>query len=248
MSGASGRILVAEDDGGVRVGLVANLELEGYEVTEAQDGARALELLAEREFDLVISDVVMPKANGVEVLRGLKARSVETPLVLISAFVSESLVNAAVEEGLYAMLYKPVGMQAVLRIVGRALSRRPVLLVDDALDYARTLAESLRARGMAVETAADGPSAVATAERLGGVDACILDLMLPPAGGVEVCRQLRQLDGTMDIIGITGSTDPNLVRGLAREGVSVCLKKPFDMSSLLFALVKARSNGHALRD
>jgi CheY-like chemotaxis protein len=44
MDAAPARILVAEDDGGVRVGLVANLELEGYEVVEAQDGGRALEL------------------------------------------------------------------------------------------------------------------------------------------------------------------------------------------------------------
>ncbi len=236
------RILVAEDDGGVRVGLVANLELEGYEVIEAQDGSRALELLDEHRFDLVISDVVMPKANGVEVLRGLRVRWPETPLVLISAFVSESLIAAAVSEGLYAMLYKPVGMQTVLRTVGRALARRPLLVVDDAEEYATSLAANLRALGMFVETAFDGDSALAAAERH-GVDACILDLMLPPAGGIELCRQLRRQDPQMDIIGITGASDPNLLRSIAREGVTTCLRKPFDVTSLLTALVKARSNG-----
>jgi DNA-binding NtrC family response regulator len=242
MDKAPARILVAEDDGGVRVGLVANLELEGYEVVEAQDGGRALELLDEQRFDLVISDVVMPKANGVEVLRGLRVRWPETPLVLVSAFVSETLIAAAVSDGLYAMLYKPVGMQTVLRTVGRALARRPLLVVDDAEEYAVSLAASLRLLGMQVETAFDGPSALAAAERA-GVDACILDLMLPPAGGVELCRQLRKRDPQMDIIGITGGSDPNLLRGIAREGVTTCLRKPFDVNSLLAALVKARSSG-----
>jgi two-component system response regulator HydG len=238
------RILVAEDDGGVRVSLVANLELEGYEVTEAQDGSRALELLDAQRFDLVISDVAMPKVNGVDLLRGLRLRWPETPLVLISAFVSEPLIAAAENLGLYAMLYKPVGMQTVLRTVGRALARRPLLVVDDAEEYATSLAENLRALGMSVETAFDGVSALAAAERH-GVDACILDLMLPPAGGIELCRQLLRHDPEIDIIGITGASDPSLYRGIAEEGVSACLRKPFDVNSLLKALVKARSNGGA---
>lgn len=238
--GKGQRILVAEDDGGVRVGLVANLELEGYEVVEAHDGAHALELLDGQRFDLVLSDVVMPKANGVEVLRGLRQRAPETPLVLVSAFVSESLVNAAVNEGLYAMLYKPVGMQTVLRTVGRALARRPVLIVDDAEEYAASLAANLRALGMLVETAHDGESALAVAAQC-GVDGCVLDLLLPPPGGIELCRQLKQLYPDIDVIGVTGASDANLLRSIAREGVPVCLRKPFDVSALLLALVKARS-------
>jgi AmiR/NasT family two-component response regulator len=49
----------------------------------------------------------------------------------------------------------------------------------------------------------------------------------------------------MDIIGITGASDPNLLRNIAREGVNTCLRKPFDVNSLLTALVKARSSGGA---
>ncbi|MEP7052572.1 MAG: response regulator, partial [Pseudomonadota bacterium] len=56
------KILVADDDDGVRAGLVANLELEGYSVSEARDGAEAMWLLGGQTFDLVVSDVVMPVA------------------------------------------------------------------------------------------------------------------------------------------------------------------------------------------
>jgi two-component system response regulator HydG len=66
----------------VRISLAANLELEGYQVTEAADGGEALKLIEETEFDLVISDVVMPVATGVEVLRGLKRLRPDIPFDL----------------------------------------------------------------------------------------------------------------------------------------------------------------------
>jgi len=62
-----------------------------------------------------------------------------------------------------------------------------------------------------------------------------------------VCRALQKLDREIDIIGITGSSDPNLLRSITREGVPVCLRKPFDVRDLLFALVKARSASLRMR-
>jgi two-component system, NtrC family, response regulator HydG len=235
------RILVADDDESVRMGLVANLELEGYSVTEACDGAQALQLLDAQNFDLVISDVVMPQANGVDVLRGLKMKNPATPLVLISAFVSETMVSEAIDEGLYTMLYKPVAMNEVLRVVGRALSRRTMLLVDDAQPYLSGLAASLTAAGHEVQAFSDGASAV-NFVRHNAVDVCVLDLMMTPSDGVEICQQLRAIDRDVDIIAITGSSDPELVRRISRQGVATCLRKPFEIRDLLGALVKTRSS------
>src|SRR5450432_2250422 len=81
------KILVADDDDGVRAGLVANLELDGYQVVEARDGAEAIVLLDQQQFDLIISDVVMPLATGVDVLAAVRQRQLDTPFILISAFV-----------------------------------------------------------------------------------------------------------------------------------------------------------------
>jgi DNA-binding response OmpR family regulator len=116
-----------------------------------------------------------------------------------------------------------------------------LLVVDASPEPLSSLVEGLRARGTAVVTAVDAASALAAAERH-GVDACVLDLMLLPCGGLDVCRQLRRLDREMDIVGITGPSEPHPVGEIAREGVGVYLRKPFEVTSLLFALVKARSN------
>jgi DNA-binding NtrC family response regulator len=239
--GAPTRILIADDDDGVRSGLAANLELEGYSVTEASNGEQALRLIEEQSFDLVLSDVVMPEANGVDVLRGLKSKSPSTPLLLISAFVSESLLSEAVDEGLYTMLYKPVAVNEVLRLVGRALARRKMLVVDDAEPYLASLAASLAVTGLSVEAVRDCESAVAFA-RQHPVDVCVIDLMMAPRDGVETCQALREIDGDIEIIAITGSSDPELVRRVSRQNIFGVLRKPFEVRDLLGAIVRARSS------
>ena len=68
------KILIAEDDANIRLGLLATLESEGYAVTAASDGAQALKLFPQDKFDCVILDVMMPKMNGFDVCRELRER------------------------------------------------------------------------------------------------------------------------------------------------------------------------------
>jgi len=234
------KILVADDDEGVRVGLVANLELEGYEVAEARDGAEAIKLIHANSYDLIVSDVVMPSATGVEVLSAVRQQHLDTPFILISAFVSEELVSRALADGLFAMLYKPFAMDRILEVVARALRRNVVLIVDDTHAYVSSLAEALRAVGMRVETREDGASAVEFA-RSNVVDVCVLDLVMQPLDGLETCEQLQMVNDRMDIIAITGLASNEQVRGIARRGVATCLRKPFDVRELLTAIARVRA-------
>lgn len=234
------RILVADDDDGVRVGLVANLELEGYEVSEARDGAEAIKLIHANSYDLIVSDVVMPSATGVEVLSAVRQQHLDTPFILISAFVSEDLVTRALGDGLFAMLYKPFAMDRILEVVARALRRNVVLIVDDAHAHVASLADALRAVGMRVETREDGPSAVEFARR-NLVDVCVLDLVMQPLDGLETCEQLQMVNDRMDIIAITGLATNEQVRGIARRGVATCLRKPFEVRELLTAIARLRA-------
>jgi len=234
------KILVADDDEGVRVGLVANLELEGYEVAEARDGAEAIRLIRANSYDLIVSDVVMPSATGVEVLTAVRGQHLDTPFILISAFVSEDLVTRALGDGLFAMLYKPFAMDRILQVVARALKRNVVLIVDDTQAYVSSLADALRSVGMRVETREDGASAVEFARR-NLVDVCVLDLVMQPLDGIETCEQLQEVNDRMDIIAITGMASNEQVRGIARRGVATCLRKPFDVRELLKAIARVRA-------
>ncbi|MES1176415.1 MAG: response regulator [Myxococcales bacterium] len=234
------KILVADDDDGVRAGLVANLELEGYDVSEAHDGAEAIQMIAGKAYDLIVSDLVMPSATGVEVLSAVRRQHLDTPFILVSAFVSEELVVKALGDGLFAMLYKPFAMDRILEVVARALRRNVVLIVDDTRSYVASLASALRSVGIRVETCCDGPSAVEFAQAH-TVDVCVLDLVMQPLDGVQTCDALQQVNDRMDIIAITGLATNEQVRGMARRGVATCLRKPFDVRELLTAIARVRA-------
>lgn len=228
---------MADDDQSVRISLAANLELEGYQVTEASDGGEALALIASREFDLVVSDMVMPVANGVEVLRGLKRLRPDTPLILISAFVSESLVATAVREGLYTMLYKPVGVQEVLDVVDRALKRKWLLLVAQAEPDPSSLAAALESAGINVKTVFDVAEAVSFVQQ-SDVDVCVLELAADDLGALQA---IRGADERLDVVVIAQSSSPETLQKVAKLGVSACLRPPVAISELLGAIVKTRA-------
>src|SRR5689334_20581894 len=78
-----------------------------YDVSTAPDGARALSVLATRAFDLVISDIRMPGADGFEVLRTVKQRWPETEVVLMTAYASVQKAVEAIKDGAYDYVQKP---------------------------------------------------------------------------------------------------------------------------------------------
>jgi DNA-binding NtrC family response regulator len=95
-----------------------------YSVTTASDGERALSLLASREFDVVVTDIQMPGADGFAVLREVKRRAPATEVVLITAYASVPKAVEAMREGAYDYLAKPFDPDEVALVVARALERR----------------------------------------------------------------------------------------------------------------------------
>lgn len=117
------KILIAEDDPNIRLGLVATLESEGYGVTAASDGAQALKLYPQDKFDLVILDVMMPKASGYDVCRELRAKEVRTPVLFLTAKGEEIDKVVGLKLGADDYVTKPFGVQELLARV-EALLRR----------------------------------------------------------------------------------------------------------------------------
>lgn len=117
------KILIAEDDANIRVGLAATLESEGYAVTSAVDGAQALRLFAQEKFDLVVLDVMMPKQSGYDVCRDLRARGVRVPVLFLTAKGEEIDKVVGLKLGADDYVTKPFGIHELLARV-EALLRR----------------------------------------------------------------------------------------------------------------------------
>jgi DNA-binding response OmpR family regulator len=122
------KILIAEDDTNIRLGLVATLESEGYAVTAAGDGAQALKLYPQEKFDLVILDVMMPKLSGYDVCRELRSKEARVPVLLLTAKGEEIDKVVGLKLGADDYVTKPFGVQELLARVEALLRRSRVTL------------------------------------------------------------------------------------------------------------------------
>ena len=122
------RVLVADDQLHVRKFLREILEADGFVVDDAEDGDEVLTKTEEKEYDLIVSDIRMPKKNGNEVVRELKKRGAETPIILITAYGYDPshVAVRAKKEGVVDVLYKPFDLKKLKEAISRALSEEKV--------------------------------------------------------------------------------------------------------------------------
>lgn len=120
-------ILVAEDQADIRELIVLNLQQAGYTVLPVADGQAALDSQAERASDLLILDLMMPRLDGLEVCKALRARGRATPILMLTAKSTELDRVLGLELGADDYLTKPFSMPELLARV-KALLRRAELL------------------------------------------------------------------------------------------------------------------------
>lgn len=123
---ANGRVLVVDDEEGIRVLCRVNLELGGYEVLEAADGIEALEMARLHRPDLIFLDVMMPRMDGWEVLQHLKEDNATAaiPVVLLTARTSEEDQMKGWGEGILEYLSKPFNPQLLVDWAAAAITPR----------------------------------------------------------------------------------------------------------------------------
>ncbi|HEX5645369.1 MAG TPA: sigma-54 dependent transcriptional regulator [Nitrospira sp.] len=118
------KILVVDDEPSLRDVLSIMLKRTGYEVTSVADGEAAVELVQKEIFDLVITDLRMPKVGGMDVLKAVKSASPETVVLVITAFASADSAVEAMKQGAYDYLTKPFQVDEVQLIIRNALEKR----------------------------------------------------------------------------------------------------------------------------
>src|SRR5689334_19410423 len=165
------RILIVDDEDGLRMSLAANLELEGYEVVDAPNGMAAIEYVKQQSFDLVITDVRMPGINGLDTFREIRKIRPETEVVMMTAFTLEKTLEEALSEGIYTVVHKPFAMEDIMELIARAMERRVVLILEDETE-APVVVQALRQVGLRAETVRDVNAARQLVEE-GRVDVCV---------------------------------------------------------------------------
>jgi len=118
------KILVVDDEKSLREVLSIMLKRAGYSVTEASDGDEAIGHVNKEIYDLVITDLRMPKADGMDVLKAVKSSSPDTVVLVITAFATSDSAVEAMKQGAYDYLTKPFQVDEVQLIIRNALEKR----------------------------------------------------------------------------------------------------------------------------
>ena len=117
-------ILVVEDEDSLAQGLVFNLQEEGYTVTRAADGLQALQLFDEREFDLVILDIMLPYHDGFEIAETVREKQPQLPILMLTARTSTGDRIHGLETGADDYMTKPFHLKELLLRVKGMLKRK----------------------------------------------------------------------------------------------------------------------------
>ncbi|MCK9229794.1 MAG: sigma-54 dependent transcriptional regulator [Syntrophales bacterium] len=139
-------ILVVDDDQGMRDLLEIMLAREGHTVATAPGGREALHIFEKKPFDLVITDLRMPRVDGIGLLRSIKELSPETVVVLVTAYASGETALAAMKEGAYDYLEKNFNIDRLTSLVNDALEKKGSL--QEEARFMKTLEQSPGFSGM----------------------------------------------------------------------------------------------------
>src|SRR3954467_10110405 len=132
------RILVCDDQEMMRDSLASTLVREGHEVTAASDGGLALQRLSSSKFDLLITDLKMPRMTGIELLAEAKRLRPDLPVVLMTAFATVQTAVEAMKLGAYDYIQKPFDGDEIRLLVERTLEHNRLVKENQAL---RSVAE-----------------------------------------------------------------------------------------------------------
>jgi signal transduction histidine kinase/DNA-binding response OmpR family regulator len=259
------QILVIEDNRDAADSLRMLLELNGYEVTVAYSGPEGVRAAERCHPQVVLCDIGLPGLNGYGVAEELRRKlaTAQPRLIAVTGYSAEDDLRRSQAVGFDAHLVKPVDPNVLLGLLAIDGSPHPpavasghdkpepsppsfsreegshrVLIVDDNVDAADSLAMLLRLQGQDVQVAHDGPSALEMAAAY-RPEIVFLDIGLPGMDGYEVCRQLRQQPG-MDkvrLIALTGWGQEEDRRRSREAGFDEHLVKPVDPAALEELLV-----------
>jgi DNA-binding NtrC family response regulator len=233
------RILVVDDEHNLRMTIGANLELEGFEVVEAENGEVALALVETQHFDLVLSDVRMPGMNGVDLFRRVHELKPELPVILMTAFALEGLVQEALREGAFTLLPKPFDIEHLVAALSSAVRGPVIVIVDDIKSVAESTAAALSEIGVRAVAVTEGALALEIVKTR-AVDVCVVDMVMPGMSGADLIDLLRKQAPEVICIAVSGYDVDDMFRRVAAH-VHTILRKPIDPHRLVEAVAKARA-------
>lgn len=228
----AGRVLIIDDEASCRFLLGECLNAYGYECQEACDGSQGLNRALDEEWDLILSDILMPGLNGIELVRVVKKFKPSVPVIMISAERKSDTIQKAFREGAYDFLFKPFDVDELEMTMARALERSRLARENE--DYRLNLEKRVAQQAEQIRTLTLG-SVLALARALEAKDAYTNGHSQRVAEyGVLIAQQMELDYQTQERVRIAGQLHDIGKIGL-RESI---LNKPDRLTDEEYALVR----------
>ena len=234
------RILVVDDDHWTARTIVDILKFKGYQAEAAYSGTEALEILTRHQFDCVLTDIRMPELDGVQLFRAIKGMDAHLPVVFMTAYATDRVVEEGLEEGALGILTKPLDINLLLDLFSHLRKERSIVIVDDDPQFCDTLAGVLRGLGYAV-TAVTQPHSVVL-ELSPETQVVLLDMKFNKTNGLEVLREIRTQYPKLPVILVTGYREEmsSAIEEALKTNAHTCLDKPLQIEELQNVLAELR--------
>jgi two-component system response regulator HydG len=230
-------VLIIDDNAGLCQTMSLILQHKGYAVATAQDGLQAIQRARERAFDFYFLDIKMAPMNGIETQREINQIRPEAVIIMMTAYAVEDLIQEALQQGAYDVIYKPLDVEKLVALIekaGVAKQSAIVLVVDDDQGTCRTFENILCRRGYQVGIAHSGEQALDMV-REQVYDVIFINIQLPAMNGLQTYLAIKAISPATVAVMMTGYRQEvdELMEKALQNNAYACLYKPLDMTEVL---------------
>jgi len=239
------KILIVDDSAVVRKSLTKLLEEAGAAVTAAEDGEQGLEKALAEAFDLIITDVEMPKLGGYALCLKLKNNPAtrSTPVIILSTQDSDEAIERGFQAGATAYISKSEAMAQLKKTIEKVLDKstfkqeRTVLVVDDSKTIRFLVEKGLSEAGFHVLTATNGKEGLDMV-KIRTPDLILSDINMPEMNGVDFCKQVKSDPewAKVPFVVMSSHSERSLLRGMIEQGATTYIVKPFNLDQLVVTI------------
>jgi two-component system, NtrC family, response regulator HydG len=233
------KILVVDDDRRIVKTTCDILKIKGHEPIAAYSGEEGVDKVRSDPPDCVLMDIKMTGINGVEALKRMHEIVPSLPVVLVSAYATDDLMEEAKHAGAYAVLSKPLNFPIILSFLSLLRREESILVVDDDPNFCKALKDILTIRGFQVETESEPQKVLGHLENNYKLAIVLLDLNLGAVNGVDLLKEVRAKYPAKPVVLVTGYREEmaNSIEKAHKIGAYTCLYKPLEMDDL-FQLIE----------
>ncbi|MBI4301144.1 MAG: response regulator [Chloroflexi bacterium] len=242
------RILVVDDDRELLETIADILKIKGYKVTMANSGEEAIQRAKVGQYDVALMDIEMPGINGLEAFKKIKALRSRLKVILMTGYPGGELITQARREGPLDILFKPIDMRRLMRLIEADSQHCAILVVDDDPAICQTMKDIFEEFGHKVLVAGTGELAIDLVKKI-NPHILFLDVKLSTMNGLDTFKAIKELNHEVAVVMMTAHKRENgsLVEAALAQGAYSCLYKPFapEEAIAMVDLLHQRSRGFA---